>query len=250
MTALSIAILSSIMGFLGAMVGVGGGTFLVPSMVFALDVSPIEAMPISLICALATAISGSILSPISSSVAKRALLFMPIAMLGVFLFTPLAFLLDSQKMLFSFSFFLFVIIFIFLFVEKKTLKPADIGVNKETICGCLTVFFSGVCAGLFGVGGGIIMVPLLSSFSSIPTKESMQISLLIMISTSILGLVLHESIGHVPWSLGLAAMMGAIPAGMLGGKIRVQISEKNLNKLFIVLALVMAAMNLIKGFSR
>lgn len=220
-----------------------------PVMAIALDIQPLQAMPVSLICALSTAISASILNPIDSRTLKWVFLFAPLAIAGVLISTPLAFALRSRQLLFCFSAFIMLIIFIMRRAKKPLNEPMIIkpGSNKETLFGAIIAFFSGSSAGLFGIGGGIIMVPLLSSICRISVKETMQISLLTMIFTSVVGLMLHSSISQVSWQLGFSAMIGAIPAGFLGGRARKCLTENSLTRMFTVFAVLMAIATLIKA---
>lgn len=247
MIAISVAMLSLVMGFLGAMMGVGGATFLVPAMVFTLDMSPIEAMPVSLICALATAVSGTLINPLQKEKLKMALALVPTAIIGVMIFTPLAYVLSSKTLLLLFSIFLFIIILMSVF-SKANEKHQNKKIEQNDYMFFLFVsFVSGSSAGLFGIGGGIIMVPLLSLYSHILIREAMQVSLFVMIFTSVAGLLLHQSNADVPWNLGLSAVLGAVPAGMLGGIARIHISEQNLKRIFTFFALFTAIITMLKA---
>ena len=50
----------SLIGAVSAMLGLGGGLFIVPLLVLVLGLEPREAAPISLICAVCTSAAGSV----------------------------------------------------------------------------------------------------------------------------------------------------------------------------------------------
>lgn len=250
MIALLIPTMTSFIGFLGSLLGVGGGAFLMPMLVLGLDISPQDAMPISLACALATGISGTLLSGITLPALKRTLFFKPAAILGTLLGAPMARMLHGKYILYLFSLFL-LLIAIICRPAKNGLKEsvASLSESQINVRGMLITFASGVCVGLFGIGGGVLMVPLLRSLSCLSLKEAVQISLLIMISTSILGLLVHASYSSIPWKLCFLGVLGALPAGVFGGAMRKKISDKRLLELFVVFSVSMALVTLFKAWT-
>ena len=79
---------------------------------------------------------------------------------------------------------------------------------------------SGLFAAMFGIGGGIVIVPLLMLVAKMPPRMAAATSLATLILTSLIGVVRYAGTDHVDW-LG-AALIG-IPAvvGVLIG-IRIQ----------------------------
>lgn len=91
--------------------------------------------------------------------------------------------------------------------------------------------FSGLMAGLFGIGGGIVVVPgltfIFQQTGVIPPEIAMHVatgcSLAIMIFTSHVSLQAHLKVGEVLWSefyklwagIALGAMSGVVLAGMI-----------------------------------
>lgn len=108
--------------------------------------------------------------------------------------------------------------------------------------------FAGVCAGLFGVGGGLIIVPILMAIFTaygysvdVVTHLAVGTSLATIIITSISSMQSHHKLGSVRWdiwrnmSIGLmiGSVAGAYVADLLHGKI---------------LTLLIAGMALFMGF--
>ena len=85
----------------------------------------------------------------------------------------------------------------------------------------------GLTLGLFGGGGSILMVPLLSYVAGMPGKEAIATSLLVVGSTSAASLIPHARKGHVRWAQGLVfattSMLGAFGGGLLAESIPAQL---------------------------
>jgi len=94
--------------------------------------------------------------------------------------------------------------------------------------GLLAGFFSA----LFGVGGGIVMVPLLITLVAMDAKVATATSLATIIFTSVVGVISHGALGNVEW--GYALLIG-IPAvlGLLGGLwVKERVSSRQLTLAF------------------
>lgn len=90
--------------------------------------------------------------------------------------------------------------------------PATAPVGKVVLVGVL----GGVLAGLFGVGGGIVMVPLFVFLLGLDHRTAVTTSLLAIIPISILGALGYASGGEVAWHAGLVIGLGSIVGGQLG----------------------------------
>jgi uncharacterized membrane protein YfcA len=99
---------------------------------------------------------------------------------------------------------------------------------------------AGVLSGLFGVGGGILFVPILVGLglSQLHAEAS---SLLAIIPTVIVGVWRQQQYGHVRWRPALILGVASIAATVGGAQVAVALPESTLRKLFAVLLLVTAA---------
>jgi uncharacterized membrane protein YfcA len=93
---------------------------------------------------------------------------------------------------------------------------------------------SGITSGLFGVGGGIVMVPAMLFFLSPPIRDMKQAvgtSLLVIIPTAIMGTWKHfhkdPAISNVNWPVALALAPTAILGGYIGAWLVHQIRDAN-----------------------
>jgi uncharacterized protein len=90
----------------------------------------------------------------------------------------------------------------------------------------------GVLSGLLGVGGGIVMVPLLVLWAGYAQREAHALSLGAIIPISIAGIATYGVAGEVRYwqALGLAA--GSIVGAAMGARILAQIDERLLKIVF------------------
>jgi uncharacterized protein len=90
----------------------------------------------------------------------------------------------------------------------------------------------GVLSGLLGVGGGIVMVPLLVLWAGYAQREAHAISLGAIIPISVAGIATYGVAGEVRWwyALGLAA--GSIVGARIGAGFLAKIDERLLKVVF------------------
>lgn len=74
---------------------------------------------------------------------------------------------------------------------------------------------TGVLSGFLGVGGGFVLIPLLSA-ARIPIPEAVGTSLLYVVFVGAMGAWSHVRLGTVDWVLAATLAGGAIPAAPLG----------------------------------
>jgi uncharacterized membrane protein YfcA len=75
---------------------------------------------------------------------------------------------------------------------------------------------AGLLSGLFGVGGGIVMVPLFALWLGLDHKRASATSLIAIIPIAGLAVVGYATGGSVDWVVGLALGLGSIVGGQLG----------------------------------
>ncbi|HEU5476694.1 MAG TPA: sulfite exporter TauE/SafE family protein [Gaiellaceae bacterium] len=90
----------------------------------------------------------------------------------------------------------------------------------------------GVLSGLLGVGGGVVMVPLLVLWAAYRQREAHAVSLGAIIPISIAGIATYGVAGEVRWwqALGLAA--GSIVGAPIGAWLLARMDERLLKFVF------------------
>ncbi|MBS1694610.1 MAG: sulfite exporter TauE/SafE family protein [Actinobacteria bacterium] len=96
----------------------------------------------------------------------------------------------------------------------------------------------GVCLGLLGGGGSILMVPLLTAVAGMDAKQAIATSLLVVGVTSAIAAITHAMAGRVRWKVA-AVFGGAAMAGAFGGGLLARFIPGTV--LLIAFALVMLA---------
>ena len=91
---------------------------------------------------------------------------------------------------------------------------------------------SGITSGLFGVGGGVVMVPAMMFFMKLDIKTSVGTSLAVIIPTALMGSAKHYTQGNVNWPTALSLAPMAIVGGWGGAWLTTQISSGSLKRIF------------------
>lgn len=235
-------------GILAGFLGIGGGVLLVPIMV-RLGFAPVEAVATSSLAIVVTAISGSFqnwrmgyLDP-----KKVVLLGLP-ALITAQLGVVLADMFSPHWLLAGFGLLLLSNVYLVgmrkrVVAQKARQEDPDAAVFNEAspeemtaalttaspapmnplMARLITGGTAGFLAGLFGVGGGVIMVPLQILLMGEKIKLAVQTSLGVIMITAISACVGHAVKGNVRFEAGL--LLG------LGGLIGVQVSTRFLPKL-------------------
>jgi uncharacterized protein len=97
---------------------------------------------------------------------------------------------------------------------------------------------AGFFAALFGVGGGILLVPLLMAFAHLEPKRAAATSLAAILFTGVYGAARYEWSGHVQWAEAAAIGLPACAGVLIGTKLQTRVSSDGLTLLFAVLMAV------------
>jgi uncharacterized membrane protein YfcA len=99
---------------------------------------------------------------------------------------------------------------------------------------------AGVLSGLFGVGGGILFVPILT-WLGLTQLHAEASSLLAIIPTVMVGVWRQQRYGNVRWRAAAILGVASIAAAVGGAQAAISIPESTLRKLFAVLMIAVAA---------
>jgi uncharacterized membrane protein YfcA len=207
--------------------GIGGGTVLVPILV-TLGYAPIQAVATSSLAIIITSASGSYrnwrmgyLNP------QRVLLLGLPALITAQFGVLIAAALPAQTLLVAFAVLLAVNIYL-VGIRKRIAQRDDAEQERgaqlnPVLARLLTGGIAGLLAGIFGIGGGVIMVPMQMVLLGEPIKRAIQTSLGVIVMTAIAATAGHALQGNVVWSAGI--ILG------LGGLVSAQLSTRTLPKL-------------------
>ena len=93
----------------------------------------------------------------------------------------------------------------------------------------------GITSGLFGVGGGVVMVPamlLLLGSQVTDIKQAIGTSLAVIVPTALIGSWKHHGQGNVIWPVVMALVPTALAGGYLGALLTTKIQADDLKQAF------------------
>ena len=100
----------------------------------------------------------------------------------------------------------------------------------------------GILAGLFGIGGGALLVPLLVLVSGFDQHRAQGTSLFALVPPSgLLAFLTYWHAGHVDWKIGLLLMPGIFLGGMLGSQWAHKFSSQRMRHVFALLLFALGA---------
>lgn len=91
---------------------------------------------------------------------------------------------------------------------------------------------SGLTSGLFGVGGGLVMVPAMTLLMGMDIKRAIGTSLAVIIPTAIIGSYKHFTHGNVDWRTAAMLVPTAIIGSYLGAHLTTLVPSGGLKRAF------------------
>ncbi len=234
-------------GFLSGLFGIGGGILMVPLLVLILGLDQRRASALSLAGVLPAAIVGSITYALQGSLdVLAAALIAAGGVVGALVGTRLL-----RSMPLGWLRWMFIALLLLVAVRMLIELPTGDRVGLEWWSALALVGLGlvvGVASGLFGIGGGVLIVPALVSLFGFDPVAAKGASLLAMIPTSISGTIANTRARLVrPLDgliLGSAAALASFPGALLAHVIPARLS----NVLFAILVLVAAVQLAIRAW--
>jgi uncharacterized protein len=101
---------------------------------------------------------------------------------------------------------------------------------------------AGVCGGLFGIGGGTLLVPLLVLLFAFDQQTAQGTSLIALVPpTGLLAFLSYYRAHQVDIRVGLLIVPGVFLGALLGGKIANSLSPHRMRAVFAVLLFLLGA---------
>lgn len=118
----------------------------------------------------------------------------------------------------------------------------QVGVVNTAIIGTVAGFLSG----LLGIGGGIVLTPVMVSFFGVPVVQAASASLISVLLSSLLGSGLYLFEGQVNFNLAIALAIGTSIGSFLGAWMAPTIPDLALKRIFGSLTVLTATALLIR----
>lgn len=261
-----------VVGFALGLTGGGGGVFAVPLLVYGLSVPPREAVGISLAAVGGTALFGVLPRLRDGQVEWRTgLLFAIAGMIGAPIGSWLSQLITEQALLLLFAVLMCVVGYRMWtksaapassesqFSTEQSDDPDHSACQRDRAgdlrltsrCARLLVFLgllTGVLSGLFGVGGGFVIVPALVLFSGMAIHRAVGTSLFVIVLISFSGVTSHLLSGNQLslWTAGQFLVGGLVGIG-IGSLVSRKIGGPTLQKIFAAAVFLVAIFVLVQS---
>lgn len=226
-------------GILGSIIGLGGGIIVVPVLTF-FGFPPTLAASNSLFAAFSNAVA----STVSYSRQKRidyslglklGLLCIPGTVLGAFISS------DIAPAIFKILFGLVLISSAFYIFLRKKIETKEKNLTKQMIVFVITAsFFAGIISSFFGIGGGIVFVPLMVVGIGMTMKRAAPTSQFILLFASLSGIIAHSMLGHPDFLQAGLLSAGAFIGGIIGARLSLDIKERSLQILVSAIIIIAA----------
>jgi hypothetical protein len=272
----------AIVGLSLGLTGGGGAIFAVPLLVYGLGVPAREAVGISLVSVGLTSFIGFLKKWQQCDVElPTGLLFAAAGMLGAPIGAWLARLLPETVLMFLFAGLMLTIAARMWMKaghsatevpaceiggrsgETAALEAADGPGCQRDAAGRLILssrcvrllllvgILAGILSGMFGVGGGFIIVPALVLFSGMSIVRAVGTSLMVISMVSVSGVVSLLLAGQViPLEITSLFAVGGITGLMLGQSVGHRLSSTMLQRVFSVAILMVATFVIVRNFSQ
>lgn len=234
---------------LSGLLGIGGGSILIPAMVYLLGMDQHKAHGTSLAVMSVVVLSSAVFYSQHGLVNWIVGIELMVGgVIGAGIGARLCARLSAGRLKRYFGAFLAVIGIRMLYgAAAAYASTGDVHVAGHafaagTLAGGAAVvgvgLITGIFSGLFGIGGGLIMVPTLVLIFGFAQKLAQGISLAVIIPVSISGALIHNAHGNVRWNTAFWLALGGVMGGLVGAHLAVvQIGEVVLKGLFGLLML-------------
>ncbi|MGH9484263.1 MAG: sulfite exporter TauE/SafE family protein [Terriglobales bacterium] len=268
-------------GFLGALLGVGGGIFIVPALVLGFHLPIKIAVAASLVSVIATSNAGGSGYVEQHITNVRLGMFLEVATtIGALSGSVLALYLREWVMLLLFALLLAYMAWVAFVTRKQddqriaagtfaTAKPDqwsrrlelsgryhDQALDRQVtyiVNGCGTgvsiSYLAGVASGLLGIGGGVLKVSAMNRYMNVPMKAAVGTSKMMIGVTAAVGSILFYLAGLIHFYVVAPVALGTTTGATLGTLVMNRLRSVVLKRIFTILMVYLAYGMLVKALA-
>lgn len=230
------AVIGAILGLIGA----GGAIVAVPVFLYVFGFGALEATTASLAVVAVSAASGAVPRFRQHQVdVKHALVFWLVAIPGTLAGSRLATVIPEAVLVTGFA-----LVMVTAAVAMWRKSTAVVAAEREKTSALLLVAVAlgiGLMTGLFGVGGGFLIVPALVLVFGFPFAIAAGTSLVVIALNSITALVFKfDTWSSIDWHVPLLVIVGGIIGSVLASRFNSKVSQRLLERSFAVLLVALA----------
>jgi uncharacterized membrane protein YfcA len=215
-------------GLIAGAFGVGGAILSTPAVQVLLDAPPIVAVGTPLPVIFPTTLSGSVAYHRAGQIDWRAVgwlaapgsAFAALGALATVAVNPHALLLATAVL----------IAWQAVRVARGTVGPPGSTPKRPPKAWALaaTGSVAGFASGLLGIGGGVVMVPVMHGVLGMPLKRTLGTSLVAIAFMVVPGTIVHAVLDHIDWEIFLWLTIGVIPGAAIGSRWTIRATERTL----------------------
>lgn len=227
-------------GFMSGLFGIGGGILMVPGLLFIAKFDSRRAHATSLAAMLPMAVSGLVTYVVNDTVDWPVVGLLSLgSVFGAFVGTSLLTRLSRRALAIAFAVPLLIAAIRLLF-EISGDGRSELTMFTAVIITLIGLVVASV-ATLLGIGGGILLVPILTVVFGIPSVISKGTAIAVILPTSLVGTMRNRSNVLVDFRAALALGCAGVVMAPVGAIVSNSISAQASNSLFAILVFVVTA---------
>ena len=125
-----------------------------------------------------------------------------------------------------------------LLAQEEANLSSDKNLKINKVLTVLLGVITGLVSGLFGGGGGMIVVPILTSILKKPQKVAHATAILVIFPITIISGIIYSVFGSFDYKIVLPSTLGVILGGVLGAICLKKLSNDVLRIIFSVVMLI------------
>lgn len=111
---------------------------------------------------------------------------------------------------------------------------------KHKVALGLSGFAAGICNGLFGSGGGMIVVPCLEKFRELPTKKAHSTAVLVIAPLALVSVFRYVGFTETDKSILFTVSLAGIVGSFIGAKLMKKVKGKLIRRIFACFIIIAA----------
>lgn len=249
-TILLVFLFGLIVGAIASRFGIGGGIITIPFLRIALGLPGQAAIATALPLTIPTALSGAFVYHKKKLIRYKTAI--TAGMVGAVFAVAGAYattFFSSEHLMTIMAILFFVLAYIILYEPgKSSSKISPSNKFEKVISSVLIGAVAGFSSGFLGIGGGVILVPLLVLIRKMPIKQAIPTSLATIAIYAVPGSIAHYMLGNVHIDLLVVLLSGSVIGAYLSAKETIKIEEKDLKKSFAALLLFLGILLLLNEY--
>jgi len=234
-------VLGAAIGVLSGIVGIGGGLFVIPLLGVGFGMPQQMAQGTALVMVVPNVLVGLWRYARHSGFdAKGAQLLALLAPISTYVGARVAIHASSTALRIAFGGFILALALFYGLRSRSPVLRIDPDASLPPRLAVSLGLVGGFVSGVFGVGGSLLTVPLMTTLRAMGQAAAQGMGLALVAPGTVVNLVVYGRAGNVDWARGIALAIGGVATMPLGVAIAHRLPERALRAIFAVAALVSA----------